>query len=203
MDDLPLKKEHNNCLLGSCQTLPENSTNNRELGELNETMDAREKTGSRPLQTLLRPGEWDKVLPYVHLPQLTAHIRKGLFKRGNNETEREMEWWPLLSSCSKSIRITLWKWQKSMLRSKWRWSASILEKIKQRRGVCTRNGNLVFTPGLNVWPFPLWFLAVNYDSSRASAHGAPSYQLATSLMVSISDFQQPIRMCTGSRFSTH
>lgn len=89
MDDLPLKKEHNNCLLGSCQTLPENSTNNRELGELNETMDAREKTGSHPLQTLLRPGEWDKVLPYVHLPQLTAHIRKGLFKRGNNEGKRD------------------------------------------------------------------------------------------------------------------
>lgn len=91
MDSLPLKKEHNSCLLESCQNLPEKSTNNRELGELNETMDAREKTGSHSLQTLLRPGEWDKVLPYVHLPQLTAHIRKGLFKRGNNERERVME----------------------------------------------------------------------------------------------------------------
>lgn len=67
------------------------STNNRELGELNETMAAREKRGSHPLKTLLCPGEWDKVSQYVHLPQLTAHIKKGLFKRGNNEKERVME----------------------------------------------------------------------------------------------------------------
>lgn len=30
-------------------------------------------------------------LPYVHLLQLTAHVRKGLLERGNNENERDGE----------------------------------------------------------------------------------------------------------------
>lgn len=37
-------------------------------------------------------------LPYVHRMQLTAHIRKGLLKRGNNEKERHraVQYVPLL-----------------------------------------------------------------------------------------------------------
>lgn len=54
---------------------------------------------------LFYPGKWDVFLPYVHLPQLTAHIRKGLLKRGNNEKKRDWKLCgaPLLSPFGRNI----------------------------------------------------------------------------------------------------
>lgn len=61
----------------------------------NETKDRREAGGrkQRDLSWRFRfcPGKWDAFLPYVHLLQLTAHVRKGLLKRGNNEKVRDVK----------------------------------------------------------------------------------------------------------------
>lgn len=115
------------------------------------------KTGSHfSWRFLFCPGKWDVFLPYVHLPQLTAHIRKGLLKRRNNEKERDWELCgtPLFSPFGRNIlsagtkRSSLpalipsglvWKWQKSMQKSKWSWPGRRgrrdLEDVNQWREV--------------------------------------------------------------------
>lgn len=80
-----------------CQKAFEKFENNNEIKVCLMRWRTRGRLGGKKTESdfscrvLFCPGKWDVFLPYVHLPQLTAHIRKGLLKRGNNEKEREME----------------------------------------------------------------------------------------------------------------
>lgn len=103
MDHKPLKTEdifftqgHKHFLWEiCCQKAFEKFENNNEIKVCLMRWRTRGRLGGKKTESdfswrfLFCPGKWDVFLPYVHLPQLTAHIRKGLLKRGNNEKERE------------------------------------------------------------------------------------------------------------------